>query len=65
MSTVRPKRSVTGETALGDFRGGSATIAERLDRKVTAADVARAVRTYLVPARRTIVIREPESGRRR
>jgi predicted Zn-dependent peptidase len=27
---------------------------------VTAADVARAVRTYLAPAHRTIVIAEPE-----
>ena len=46
------------ETALGDFRRLS-TIAERLTA-VTAADVARAVRTYLVPAHRTIVIAEPE-----
>ena len=46
------------ETALGDFRRLSA-IAERLTA-VTAADVARAVRTYLVPAHRTIVIAEPE-----
>jgi zinc protease len=47
------------ETALGDFRRLSA-IAERLTA-VTAADVARAVRTYLVPAHRTIVIAEPEN----
>ncbi len=47
------------ETALGDFRR-LGTIAERLTA-VTAADVGRAVRTYLVPARRTIVIAEPES----
>lgn len=46
------------ETALGDFRRLS-TIAERLTA-VTAADVARAVRTYLVPAHRTIVVAEPE-----
>jgi zinc protease len=46
------------ETALGDFRRLSA-IAERLTA-VTAEDVARAVRTYLVPAHRTIVIAEPE-----
>jgi len=48
------------ETALGDFRRLSA-IAERLTA-VTAADVARAVRTYLTPAHRTIVIAEPEEG---
>jgi len=48
------------ETALGDFRRLS-TIAERLTA-VTAADVARAVRTYLVPAHRTIVIAEPENA---
>ena len=48
------------ETALGDFRRLSA-IAERLTA-VTAADVARAVRTYLTPAHRTIVIAEPEEA---
>ncbi|HEY1551020.1 MAG TPA: pitrilysin family protein, partial [Kofleriaceae bacterium] len=46
------------ETSLGDFRRLDA-IVERLT-SVTAADVARAVRTYVVPARRTIVIAEPE-----
>jgi zinc protease len=46
------------ETALGDFRRLS-VIAERLSA-VTADDVARVVRTYLLPARRTIVIAEPE-----
>jgi len=34
-------------------------IADRLTA-VTADDVARVVRTYLLPARRTIVIAEPE-----
>jgi zinc protease len=46
------------ETALGDFRRVN-VIAERLTQ-VTAADVARVVRSYLLPARRTIVIAEPE-----
>jgi zinc protease len=46
------------ETALGDFRRLSA-IAERLT-VVSVEDVARVVRTYLVPAKRTIVIAEPE-----
>ena len=46
------------ETALGDFRRLGA-LAERLTA-VSAADVARVVRAYLVPARRTIVIAEPE-----
>jgi zinc protease len=46
------------ETALGDFRRLT-TIAERLTA-VTAEDVARALRTYLVATRRTIVIAEPE-----
>ena len=46
------------ETALGDFRKLDA-IAKRLTA-VTAEDVARVVRTYLVPAKRTIVIAEPE-----
>jgi zinc protease len=47
------------ETALGDFRRLD-TIAARLTA-VTADDVARVVRTYLTPARRTIVIAEPEA----
>ncbi|HET9625453.1 MAG TPA: pitrilysin family protein [Kofleriaceae bacterium] len=47
------------ETALGDFRKVNA-IAERL-AQVTADDVARCVRTYLRPERRTIVIAEPEA----
>ena len=47
------------ETALGDFRRLTA-LAERLTA-VTADDVARVVRTYLQPARRTIVIAEPEA----
>jgi zinc protease len=46
------------ETALGDFRKVN-SIAERL-AQVTAEDVARCVRTYLRPERRTIVIAEPE-----
>ena len=46
------------ETALGDFRKLD-TIAKRLT-SVTADDVARVVRTYLQPAKRTIVIAEPE-----
>jgi zinc protease len=46
------------ETALGDFRRLSA-IAERLGQ-VSADDVARVLRTYLLPERRTIVIAEPE-----
>jgi zinc protease len=46
------------ETALGDFRRLDA-LAGRLTA-VTADDVARAVRTYLVASRRTIVIAEPE-----
>lgn len=48
------------EIALGDFRKVN-TIAERL-AQVTVDDVARVVRTYLVPERRTIVIAEPEAG---
>jgi zinc protease len=48
------------ETALGDFRRLDA-IAKRLSA-VTAEDVARVVRTYLVPGRRTIVIAEPEDA---
>src|SRR5580692_2083857 len=48
------------ETALGDFRKLD-TIAARL-AAVTADDVARAIRTYLVTSRRTIVIAEPEDG---
>ncbi|HTL33926.1 MAG TPA: pitrilysin family protein [Kofleriaceae bacterium] len=47
------------ETALGDFRRVN-VIAERLTQ-VTADDVARVVRSYLLPQRRTIVIAEPES----
>lgn len=46
------------ETALGDFRKVTA-IAERL-AAVTVDDVARVVRAYLRPERRTIVIAEPE-----
>jgi zinc protease len=46
------------ETALGDFRKVNA-IAERL-AAVTAEDVARVVRGYLRPERRTIVIAQPE-----
>ena len=46
------------ETALGDFRKVNA-IAERL-AQVTADDVARVVRSYLRPERRTIVIAQPE-----
>jgi len=46
------------ETALGDFRKVTA-IAERL-AAVTVEDVARVVRAYLRPERRTIVIAEPE-----
>ncbi|HEU0037443.1 MAG TPA: pitrilysin family protein [Kofleriaceae bacterium] len=48
------------ETALGDFRKVS-VIAERL-ASVTVEDVARVVRSYLDPTRRTIVIAEPEAG---
>jgi zinc protease len=47
------------EIALGDFRKVNA-LAERL-AAVTAEDVARVVRTYLLPERRTIVIAEPEA----
>jgi zinc protease len=46
------------ETALGDFRKLS-VLADRLAH-VTTADVARVVRAYLLPTRRTIVIAEPE-----
>jgi len=46
------------EAALGDFRKLD-VIAKRLTA-VTAEDVARVVRSYLVPAKRTIVIAEPE-----
>jgi len=46
------------ETALGDFRRLS-VIADRLTQ-VTADDVARVVRNYLLPTKRTIVIAEPE-----
>jgi hypothetical protein len=48
------------ETALGDFRRLDVLV-QRLTA-VTAADVARAVRAYLGPAHRTIVIAEPEAG---
>jgi zinc protease len=47
------------ETALGDFRKVT-TIAERL-AAVTAEDVARVVRSTLIPSRRTVVIAQPES----
>jgi zinc protease len=47
------------ETALGDFRRVN-VVAERLTA-VTAEDVARVVRNYLLPTRRTIVIAEPEA----
>lgn len=47
------------EVALGDFRKVN-TLAERL-AAVTTDDVARVVRGYLVPGRRTVVIAEPES----
>ena len=46
------------ETALGDFRKLN-MIAERL-AQVTVEDVARVVKQYLQPQRRTIVIAEPE-----
>jgi zinc protease len=46
------------ETALGDFRKVN-TIAQRL-AAVTVEDVARVVRAYLRPERRTIVIATPE-----
>jgi zinc protease len=48
------------EIALGDFRKVNA-LAERL-AAVTVEDVARVVRAYLRPERRTIVIAEPEAG---
>lgn len=48
------------EIALGDFRKVNA-LAERL-AQVTAEDVARVVREYLRPERRTVVIAEPEDG---
>ena len=47
------------ETALGDFRKVS-QIAERL-AAVTAEDVARVVRSTLIPAHRTVVIAQPEN----
>jgi zinc protease len=47
------------ETTLGDFQW-LGTMADRL-AKVTRDDVARVVREYLVAARRTIVIAEPEA----
>jgi len=46
------------QVALGDFRRLSA-IAEQLT-VVSVEDVARVVRTYLMPTKRTIVIAEPE-----
>jgi zinc protease len=48
------------ETALGDFRKLD-SLAKQLTA-VSADDVARVVRTYLVPAKRTIVIAEPEDA---
>jgi len=48
------------ETALGDFRW-LGVIAERLTA-VTVDDVAHVVRSYLVPAHRTIVIAEPDEA---
>jgi zinc protease len=46
------------ETALGDFR----TLGELADRlaAVTAADLRRVVREYLVPRTRTVIIAEPD-----
>ncbi|MEZ4402124.1 MAG: pitrilysin family protein [Kofleriaceae bacterium] len=46
------------ETALGDFRT-LGQLAARL-AAVTADDVTRVVRTYLVPAARTIIVAEPD-----
>ncbi|HEX4454016.1 MAG TPA: pitrilysin family protein [Kofleriaceae bacterium] len=62
LSDVDGKAEALGhyETTLGDFRRLDALV-QRLT-SVTAADVARAVRAYVVPARRTIVIAEPEAG---
>ncbi|HEY0254200.1 MAG TPA: pitrilysin family protein, partial [Kofleriaceae bacterium] len=48
------------EVTLGDFRKLN-TLAERLTH-VTVADVARVIKTYLVPTHRTIVIAEPEDA---
>ena len=48
------------ETALGDFRR-LGVVAERL-AAVTADDVARVMRSYLVATKRTIVISEPETA---
>ncbi len=48
------------EIALGDFRKVT-QLAERL-AQVSAQDVARVVKAYLKPERRTIVIAEPEAG---
>lgn len=48
------------EVSLGDFRKVN-VLADRL-AQVTAEDVARVVREYLRPERRTIVIAEPEDG---
>ena len=46
------------EVALGDFRS-LMTLAERLEA-VTAEDIVRCVRQYLVPEARTVVIAEPD-----
>ncbi|MBA3819886.1 MAG: insulinase family protein [Deltaproteobacteria bacterium] len=48
------------ETALGDFRKVN-TLAERL-AAVTPDDVARVIKQYLRPERRTIVVATPEEG---
>ncbi len=48
------------ETALGDFRR-LGVVADRL-AAVTASDVARVMRSYLVATKRTIVIAEPETA---
>ncbi|MDQ3369291.1 MAG: insulinase family protein [Myxococcota bacterium] len=48
------------ETALGDFRKVN-TLAERL-AAVTPEDVARVIKHYLRPERRTIVVATPEDG---
>jgi zinc protease len=48
------------ETALGDFR----TLNDLADRlaAVTAADLKRVVREYLVPRTRTVIVAEPDGG---
>ncbi|HEY4182532.1 MAG TPA: pitrilysin family protein [Kofleriaceae bacterium] len=48
------------EVALGDFRKVNA-LADRL-AEISAEDVARVVRTYLRPEKRTIVIAEPDAS---